>query len=243
MTTIVPSSNTLSARKFLFERSFDSGLASAAQEREPPPQKYTKKQIDALKQEAFEAGQTAGQKAMMEDQQQYMNVLLSQLDQKLGHLIKDSAAHWQRQLTHLQEIALLIARRLLPAYAARYGLDEIQDIVTQVISDCAREPRLVVRVGEAQFDAVSAGIKTITEQQAYAGKVVILAEPALGPADCRVEWADGGIERDMEALWKDIDRIIEERRSAFANPSSEALAKDKASAECQTPNATNGEKS
>ena len=196
-------------RKFLFERSFDDELMSCARAGKKAVVTYSAQQMEAAQKESYENGVTAGQKTMMENQQQYMNVLLAQLDQKLTHITEQSREQWHKQLAHLEEMALVIMRKVLPSYVERNGVQEIEAIVEQVISEMAHEPRLVVRVGEAQFDAISAKIKEISEQKAYTGKVVVLSEPDLGTADCRIEWADGGIERDMNALWQSLDRILE----------------------------------
>jgi len=202
-----------SARKFLFDRSFDDEVLPNQKGRGRIKQTFTAEQLEAAKKEAQQEGFNAGQKAMMENQQQYTNVLLTQISQHLEKLVESSQEQWKKQLAHLQEMALGITKKILPAYAARQGLGEIEAIVAQVIGEMAHEPRLVIRVGEAQFDAVSSRIKDITEQKAYTGKVVVLCEAGLGPADCRVEWADGGIERDMNALWQSIDRLMESVQS------------------------------
>jgi flagellar assembly protein FliH len=206
------------ARKYLFDRSFDGEPGVCSPNRKPQKQTYTLAEVEAEKKTAYECGFNAGQKAMMENQQQYMNVLLSQIDQHLATLVREIRTQWQRQLVHFQEMALVIARKVLPAYAERNGLQEIEAIVSHVITEMAHEPRLVVRVGEAQFDAISDEIKRISDQKAYTGKIVVLTEPDLGPADCRVEWADGGIERDINAIWQAIDRLMENARTMTPSP-------------------------
>jgi flagellar assembly protein FliH len=72
----------------------------------------------------------------------------------------------------------------------------------------AREPRLVVRVHEDQFDAVNERVQEIATQRAYAGKVIVLADPDTVPGDCRVEWADGGIERNTAAVWSAVEQTV-----------------------------------
>ncbi|MFD1379061.1 hypothetical protein [Fodinicurvata halophila] len=37
----------------------------------------------------------------------------------------------------------------------------------------------------------------------------MLAEQDIRPGDIRIEWADGGIERDSERAWQDIGELIE----------------------------------
>jgi len=198
------------ARKFLFDLAFDNGLNKRNDERDKPKPTYSQEQLDEAKRLAYEEGLSAGQKAMMEDQQQYMNVLLTQIDQRLVHVMDSSKAIWQRQLEQCQEIALVIARKIMPNYVKEHGLDEIESIVAKIIVEMSREPRLVFRVNEEQFDDANTRINAIAAQAAYAGKIVILGDPELGPSDCRIEWADGGIERDIKTLWQDIDRVMAE---------------------------------
>ncbi len=201
-------------RKYLFDRSFDDGLALGVVEGDKPPAPtYTEQQLETVREQAYESGYAAGQKASEETQRQQMNTLLGRVEQKLNELNEAAAQQWREQMGHLQCVAVAVARKIMPAYAARYGCDEIQAVIAQVLTEIGREPRLVIRVGEAQFDAISAKIADITARQAYAGKVVVLGEPDLGAADCRIEWADGGIERDSEKLWQDINRIVEEAQA------------------------------
>ena len=46
------------------------------------------------------------------------------------------------------------------------------------------------------------------------GRVIIIAEPALTGADCRVEWANGGIERDLASTFASIEQSAERWRAS-----------------------------
>jgi len=218
-TTVEPTQT----RKFLFDLAFDNGMNRKKAEREAPKPTFTQDHLDEARKLGYEEGFSAGQKAMMEDQQQYLNVLLSQLDQKLSHVMDTSTAIWQRHLAQCQEIALVIARKIVPNYVKTHGLDEIESIVAKIIGEMGREPRLVFRVSEAQFDDANTRINAIAAQAAYAGKLVILGDQDLGPSDCRIEWADGGIERDLKTLWQDIDRVMEEVQTFEDSPQAESV--------------------
>lgn len=200
-------------RKYLFDLTFDDGQNKKSDEREKAKPTFSQEQLDAEKQASYEAGMQAGQKSMMEDQQQYMNVLLTQIEQRLTHVVAESLGEWQRQLSQLQEIALVITRKMMPNYIEKYGLAEIESVVAKVLSEVSREPRLVFRVNEQMFDEVSAKINAIASQQAYAGKIVILGDPEIGTSDCRIEWADGGIERNTQILWESIERVMSEAQT------------------------------
>ena len=210
MNTRPDMTTTEQARKFLFDLSFDNGRNAQADEREKPKPTYTQEQLDAACQDSYAQGKEDGKIAQAEDQQEHMNAVLSRIEQKIGEVIEQSQSEWQKQLAQLQEIALVIARKIMPTYINRHGAGEIETIVAKVIAEMGREPRLVFRVNEANFDSVSARINALAATAAYAGKLVILGDPDMGVSDCRIEWADGGIERDLKKLWHDIDRIMED---------------------------------
>ncbi len=231
-------------RKFLFDLAFDdeSG-ASLPCDREKQKPTYSQEQLDAARQEGYDAGHKDGQIAAQEAQQQRLNELLGHIEQQLAKLTQESASEWQSQLGQLQSIALVIARKILPAYVENNGLAEIEHIVSRVVAEMGRESRLVIRVPESSFDESSARINEIAASQAYAGKIVILGDPELGSSDCRIEWADGGIERDTRAIWDEIDRVLAEVQTSepvveeevAASPSEPEVAAVAASSE---PNAT-----
>lgn len=198
------------ARKFLFDRSFDDATPSSKIEHKQPakPIHYTAEQLEAEKRTAYENGFNAGQSKAEENQQAQLNALMAKIDKQLSSLIASSGEFQQQEIKHAREVAVTIARKIMPSHLNRHGLEEIESVISQVLSERTREPRLVVRVGESCFDELSSRITQLSEQNAYAGKVIVLAEDGLGPSDCRVEWADGGIERDTAALWQTIENIM-----------------------------------
>ncbi len=38
--------------------------------------------------------------------------------------------------------------------------------------------------------------------------MVLFADESLKPEDCRVEWADGGVERDVGRLWREVEQAV-----------------------------------
>jgi flagellar assembly protein FliH len=205
------SADTAPARKFMFERSFDdAAVVHRAPERKPVFMKP--EQIDALKKESHDAGFAAGQKAereeKREEQAKRLNAVLAKVEESLASLLKnlDTLAHEQEEQT--LRLTLAIAKKLLPAYTAQNGLKEIETLVGDAIRDMGREPRLVVRTSEGEFDALNEKIQVLATQRAYAGKVVILADAAVASGDCRIEWADGGVARDTPTTWNAIEQTI-----------------------------------
>ncbi len=200
------------ARKFLFDLAFDdeAGLTVPAQPK--PKVSYTEEELAEIKKASYDSGFAAGKNTMLDSQQQQMNQLLSEIEKLLTTLSQDSEKKWSDFLIQLQQITLVILRKIIPSYVEKNGVDEIDSLVSKTIAEMNQEPRLVIRVAESQFEEANEHINDLAKNQAYVGKIVLLGEADLAPSDCRIEWADGGIERNQEKMWEDITHIIDEQQ-------------------------------
>ncbi len=105
-------------RKFLFERSFDHvGRAP-----ETKSTSYSFDQVSKIKEEALKEGFTAGEQAAQKQQISAVAAILTQVERSLQRIVADAMAAHKQQQTDTVDIALTIARKLLPDYVARYGL-------------------------------------------------------------------------------------------------------------------------
>jgi flagellar assembly protein FliH len=194
-------------RKYMFDRSFDGAAGTNAAERRGPVT-LKPEQLDAVKKDAYDMGVAAGKKAALDEQEQFVRATLAQIEAKTGALIQNLGEVHKEQDNQLRQTVMAIARKLLPDLTERNGVQEIQSMLNDVIAEMVHEPRLVVRIHESEFDIINAKINEITVQKAYPGKVVVLADADIARGDCRVEWADGGIERNIESTWQAIEKTI-----------------------------------
>ncbi|HYC13837.1 MAG TPA: hypothetical protein VEC75_06285, partial [Stellaceae bacterium] len=119
----------------------------------------------------------------------------------------------ERQAMELLRAALA---RAFPALAAENPLAEIEAMIAGSLVEVVDEPRIVLRVPNDLFDPLRQRIGAIAQRSGYGGKFVILADDTLGPADCRLEWADGGAERNLRRLGQAIDAALARTISAAA---------------------------
>jgi len=194
-------------RKFMFDRSFDdAAIIHRAQERKPVLMKP--EQIDAHKKEAYDSGVAAGRIAGKDEQTAHLDGVLAKVDNNISILVKSMEALAEEQQVHTRHLVIAIAKKILPSFTARNGITEIETLLNDTIREMAREPRLVVRVHEGEFDAVNEKAQAIATQRAYSGKVIVLADAEVAAGDCRIEWADGGVERNTNTTMSAIEQTI-----------------------------------
>ena len=92
--------------------------------------------------------------------------------------------------------------------ASREPVAEIEALLVECLSTLDGVPHLVVRchpdLAEAVRDMATARIQT----SGFTGRLVVLGEPELALGDARIEWADGGIVRDIDAISTRIDAAV-----------------------------------
>lgn len=190
--------------KFLFERSFDDERRRG----NDPKAVLSAGELEAIKAQARAEGINEGKNEANENQQAQLNVLLGKLSGDLQNLAQYSDTQQKTRDEALATAIKAIAQKLMPHYVQANGLGEIEGIVTKTLNDLRGEPRLVIRVAEAHVEACSQRLPEIAKQIAFPGQLIILGEPNLTASDCRIEWADGGLERLENNLWTEIEMVL-----------------------------------
>ncbi len=97
------------------------------------------------------------------------------------------------------EVAVSVARKLAPALIASEPFAEIAALASDCFRQLVSSPHIAVRVNDALYAAAREKLDDIVRAKSFEGRLVVLAEPDIAIGDCRVEWADGGINRDSAA--------------------------------------------
>src|SRR5215510_8678917 len=189
-----------SPAKFLFDNDFASGRGgkptiSLAEHADKVAQAETAAHARGF----AEAQATAEQRAA---------VALERIAGLLQGLDRSLAAVHARLETEAVEVAVSVARKLVPALIAREPLAEISALASECFRHLVASPHVVVRVSDALHAAARERLDEIIRSLGLESRLVILGEPEIAPGDCRIEWADGGICRDSAAVAAAIDQAV-----------------------------------
>jgi len=115
------------------------------------------------------------------------------------------------------EVAVAVARKLAPALIAREPFAEISALASDCFRQLVAAPHIAVRVNDALYAVAKDKLDDIVRARNYEGRLVVLAEPDIAVGDCRIEWADGGINRDKAGADAAIGQAVEGYVSARRN--------------------------
>ncbi len=186
------------ATKFMFGTDFREGSRRAAGEAD----------VAQARSEGFQAG-LAQARAEAQDQ---TGGLVARLLQSIERLASQEHARLDEVEWQAAQVAISAARRLAGAALADKPMAGIENAVRECLGHARLAPHLVVRVNEASVEAVETMLVRLMRETGFAGKLVVLGEPDIGPGDGRIEWADGGFVVDQTKLGLLIDQAVE---SAF----------------------------
>lgn len=194
--------------KFLFNSSFDQGAAprtERAKRAKDLADAEAEREKEAMRAAAFEEGRAAGRQEAEQSAAQMTATTLTAVQANLEQLHAQRETIYQDMRLGAVRVALALVRKLFPEMARRNALGEIEALIERTLSDLLDEPRVVIRIHDQTLDSVRQHIEAITKRCGFDGDVVLLADADVQQWDCRVEWADGGLERDTERLWQRIE--------------------------------------
>jgi len=67
---------------------------------------------------------------------------------------------------------------------------------------------VVVHVGADVYDGAKHKLDEIAQARGFEGRLAVHSDAAMAPGDCRIEWTDGGVVRDREAIHTTIDDVV-----------------------------------
>lgn len=199
-------------RKFTFDQRFDADHARPASSAQAKTKKfYTPEEVE----EAYQRGRGSLEATAAQAQAMALGRIAEAAMAAINAL--DAMAAEAR--AEALGAAMAAARRIADVALDRYPLDVVENTVRQCLAQAAHEPRIVISVNAGLADGLKARIADIAEEIGFAGRVVVTVDAHVNGGDCRLEWADGGVERDAAAIAERIesalDRFIEaDRRRA-----------------------------
>lgn len=196
------------AHKFLFERSFDDAKANVDDHDDRHIKRHTTSELNAACAAARDEGYKAGYAAALAALEAQAIHALETAAAELTALNAHSTEAAEHMIATGLELALSVTRKALPELVRRHGVPELEAFVSDCLSQLVEEPRVVIRVHETELDSLDQRTEALKRMAGFDGKIVLLADPGIGAGDCKVEWADGGAERNFDQLRADLDAAI-----------------------------------
>jgi flagellar assembly protein FliH len=175
----------------------------------PPPPTFSEEEMLAAREQSFAEGREQGAREAEQTAERVAADALAAMDARLKAMEAAQREGQELAVRRAVQVAMAIARKLLPELARRNGMAEIEAVVAECMAQRLDEPRLLVKVNEMMLEPLRERLARLAETSGFGGRLVVSGDSKVVPGDCRIEWADGGADRDQARLWKEIEAIIE----------------------------------
>lgn len=204
-----------SISKFLFDN--DLGKAKGAPAPKPIRRNFTAAEVEAEKAKAFAEGHAKGVADTAQEAAARAAAAFEAISTQLAKLMAQVDAQRAEMDKAAVAAAVAIARKLLPSLARREAMAEIEALVTECVGRMHDAPKIVVRLNDMHVEQFRERVDAIATATGFSGRLAVVADPAIVPQDARVEWSDGGVERNTAQVWNEIEAAIQ-RFIASATP-------------------------
>jgi flagellar assembly protein FliH len=191
--------------KFLFDMDFSA--PDRMRERPATPAEIAQK-IAAAEARAYRDGYDAAQREAKAESDRRSAAALEEIGVNIRGIAQRFSGIETRMETEAVDVAVAVARKLCSTLIAAEPLSEIIGLVKDCFSHLVATPHLVVRINESLYDAAHERIERLAKQSGFEGRLVILAEPEIATGDCKIEWADGGVVLEREAIEAKINELV-----------------------------------
>jgi len=215
------------ARKFEFGLSFDPPGTRGApratapvplpevlpepepEEPPPPPEPtFSQEEMHETRHQGWLEGRAAGEADAMERNERRLADTIERLTHALEGLAGSQHASLGRVERQATELALGLVRKLFPAFVQRSGTVEIQALIADALSLAQEQPKLALRCAPDMTQAIEPILTEAAARSGFEGRLSVRGDPDLTETDCRIEWNEGGMDRDTGRLMHEIESAI-----------------------------------
>ena len=174
----------------------------------PAPVQFSEDQLTRAREESYQLGFDQGLSDARKEIEQNLSEILQHVIFKLDSMLTEENARWETAQRLAIATVIATLKKFWPQLLQQLGAQVVEDTIRQSLELNNAEPRIVVRVHDSVLDAVVNRLPHLKEQEAFAGKVIVLADEHVAIGDCKVEWADGGMERLARTLSMQMDDAL-----------------------------------
>jgi flagellar assembly protein FliH len=207
--------------KFLFDTIFDEETQvreEKKKEPEGPPLVHTEQaMIDAVEQmrqttqeSAFAEGRDAGIGEVRDAKDIHATKALEAISAALPALLELRQSIIREAHKNATALALQIGTKLADEVLRTHPVDQVTKMISDALGEIGGglDQRILVRVNPELMDALSPHMDDLRQRSGSTGEIVLIAAESLDGSACRVEWPEGGADRDPAEVASEIEAAV-----------------------------------
>ncbi|WP_404401834.1 flagellar assembly protein FliH [Pelagibacterium halotolerans] len=193
---------------------FDLDLARVRTRTRTLPEDELEAMLEEARRSGYEQGFAAGEAGAAARSADALAGAATTLADNAAQMVEALDRRQKENLREAVTLAASIARKLAAHLIARQPHAELTALIQECLGALEHAPHLVVRCHPELSDAIRSAAEDRIRASGFSGRLVVMGDPDIKLGDGRIEWADGGLVRDMNAISNDINTRISAYLSA-----------------------------
>ncbi|WP_417584445.1 hypothetical protein [Pelagibacterium sp.] len=164
--------------------------------------------VAAAREEGYRQGLAAGQSSVESQSAAALAKSAEKLAGQVAAMVETIQDYEKRHLEQSVGLAGSVGRKLAAHLIAREPQTELAALLSECMASLEAAPHLVIRCHPGLCDAIKAIAEERMKMSGFAGRLIVMGDPEISMGDGRLEWADGGLVRDINSISSEINTRI-----------------------------------
>lgn len=165
--------------------------------------------INVARREGFEDGHAKGEKGELARTAQAILTAAGDIAKKAEQITGAIDEINRKMLGESVHLGKAVGHKLATHLMAKEPAAELEALVTECMTSLDHVPHLVIHCHPDLADAIRETTEQAMTTSGFSGRLIVMGDPEIPISDGRIEWADGGLVRDTNAISDEIDKCIE----------------------------------
>lgn len=174
---------------------------------------FTEEEVAEKENKARTEGYEAGYQQAKNEQQEERNRLLAEINNRLMLLSADNEAQNQKADNQVIMLSREVIHKLVPVIEEQEAQQLVTEFLEKNFSQFKNESRLAFYFHPEALPYIQEEIARLANIHDYEGKISLHKDDNMQISDCRIEWENGGVERNSAQMLDKIDNIYEANTS------------------------------
>ena len=170
---------------------------------------YSQDEFDAAIVTAEEKGYSRGKAEALNDKEQQMQSMLQQIEEQLKQLLESEDEHLKQIEQSSLELALVGINKILPSLEQDVAKKEVEAFLSDNFAKFKKEINLSFCFHPEMVAEIAPLLSKLANKNDYEGKISVHKDADMGLSDCRVEWKNGGVERNSSKIINKIMDLVQ----------------------------------
>ena len=183
-------------------------LAKKEEAEKPKEPSYSQSELDAAVKSAEEQGYEKGFSSATTELQKAAATALEEINNRLVALLSGEVENRREAEASALKFAVELVRKLLPNLEVEVAKQEVEAFLSDNFSKFRGEKNLSFSFHPDMAAEIAPQLSRLAEKNDFEGKISVHKDINLNLSDCRVEWRNGGVERNTEEVLEKVENIL-----------------------------------